>query len=59
MWEEHARHILPKCPQKKEWREELVCSKWLNINEVMAYRKIIVCKNVTALETIRNYLYKN
>jgi hypothetical protein len=29
---EDAKHMLVKCPEPKKWREELVCSKWLNVN---------------------------
>lgn len=31
--EEDAKHILMNCPETKKWREELVCNKWLIINE--------------------------
>jgi hypothetical protein len=37
--------MLLKCPETKNWRGESVCSKWLNINEDTAYRKIISCTN--------------
>jgi hypothetical protein len=58
MGEEHARHILPKFPQREEWREERVCSKWFNIHANKANREIITCKNVIKLETIGKYLLK-
>jgi hypothetical protein len=56
--EEDAKHMLPKCPQTKEWREELVCSKWLNINENITYRKTISCTNITKLNATGKYLFK-
>jgi hypothetical protein len=56
--EMEAKHIMLKCPETKKWREELVCNKWLNINEDIAYRKIIICNNVTKLKVIGNYLFK-
>jgi hypothetical protein len=37
--EENAKHILIKCPETNKWRDELLCDKWLNINEAIAYRK--------------------
>jgi HKD family nuclease len=56
--EEDAKHILLNCPETKKWREELLCSKWLNKNEDIAYRKIINCTNVTKIKTIGQYLFK-
>jgi hypothetical protein len=56
--EEDAKDMLLKCPETKDWREDLVCSKWLNINEDMACRKIISCTNVTKTKTIGQYYLK-
>jgi hypothetical protein len=56
--EEDAKHILLKCPETKKWREELVCSKWVDINEDIACRKIISCTNVTKIKTTAKYLFK-
>jgi hypothetical protein len=47
-----------KCPETIKRKEELVYSKWFNINENISYRKIISCKNITKLKTIGNYLLK-
>jgi hypothetical protein len=46
-----AKHILIKCP-------EAMCNKWLIINEDIACRKIISCKNVTGIKTIGKFLFK-
>jgi hypothetical protein len=56
--EEDAKHILLKCSETKKWREECVNSKWLNINEDIAYRKIINCTIVTKINTTAKYLFK-
>jgi hypothetical protein len=56
--EEDAKHILLKCPETKKWREQLVCSKWLIINEDIAYREIISCTNVIKIKNIGKYLFK-
>jgi hypothetical protein len=50
--EKEAKHIPLKCPETNKWRNELLCGKWLNINEAIAYRKIISYKNVTKLRTM-------
>jgi hypothetical protein len=42
----------------KRWREECVNSKWLNINEDLAYRKIISCTNVSKIKSVGKYLFK-
>jgi hypothetical protein len=34
----------------KKWRDEIACSKWLNINEDIAYEKITNHTNVIELE---------
>jgi hypothetical protein len=50
--EEDAKHILLKCSETKKWREECVNSNWLNINEDLAYRKIISCTNVNRIKSL-------
>jgi HKD family nuclease len=58
--EEDAKHIcvLLKRPQTLKWREELVCSKWLNINEDTAHRKIFTSTNVAKTKTTGKELFK-
>jgi hypothetical protein len=41
-----------------KWKEECVNSKWLNINEDLAYRKIISCTNVNMITSLGEYLFK-
>jgi hypothetical protein len=38
---ESESHLLMKCTEMQRWREELLNSKWLHINEKMAVRKIL------------------
>jgi hypothetical protein len=40
------------------YKESLFYGKWLNINEYIAYRKIICCRNVIKIKSIRKYLFK-
>jgi hypothetical protein len=56
--EEDAKHILLKCSETKKWREECVNSKWLDINEDLAYKKIISCTNVNKIKFLGKYLFK-
>jgi hypothetical protein len=49
---------LLKCPQTKNWKEERVNSKRLNINEDIAYRKIIGFTNVIKIKSIGKYIFK-
>jgi hypothetical protein len=49
--------MLLRCPEIKK-RRELVCNKWLNINEGIAYREIINCTNVTKKKTTGKYLFE-
>jgi hypothetical protein len=39
--EEYAKHVLLKCPETKNWKEELTCSKWLGTSVDIACRKDI------------------
>jgi hypothetical protein len=55
---EDAKLMLLKCPEMKRRREELVCSKWANTDEDIAYRKIITCTNVTKIKSTGKYLFK-
>jgi hypothetical protein len=52
-----AKHMVVKCPEPRKW-SEFVASKWLNVNEDTAHRKIISCTNVTKLKTTGKYLCK-
>jgi hypothetical protein len=56
--EEDAKHMLLKCSEMKKWREECVNSNWLNINEDLAYRKIISCRDVNKIKSLGKYLFK-
>jgi hypothetical protein len=56
--EKDAKHIWLKCSETKKRREECVNSKWLNINECKAYRKIISCTYVIKTKSIGKYLFK-
>jgi hypothetical protein len=56
-WEEDVKHILLRCNESKKWREEWVNSNWPNINEDLAYKKIIGCTNVNRIKLLGNYLF--
>jgi hypothetical protein len=47
--EEGAEHTLLNCSETKKWNE-FVCSKWLNINEDIVYRRITNCTNIMKLK---------
>jgi hypothetical protein len=49
---ENAKQILLKCPETRNCREEVVCSKWVNINKDITYWKIIGRTNVTKMRPI-------
>jgi hypothetical protein len=53
--EEDAKHIILKCFER---REQYVNSNWLNINEDLAYKKIISCINVNRIKSLGKYLFK-
>jgi hypothetical protein len=41
---EDTKHILLECPETNDWRMEMLCKRWLDINEDIAYRKVLSCK---------------
>jgi hypothetical protein len=53
--EEDVKHTLLKCSETKKWREKCVNNNWLNINEDLAYRKIISCTNVNKVKSLEKY----
>jgi hypothetical protein len=55
--EEDALNILLKCSETRKWRK-IVLSKWLSVNEKVAYEGIINCTNAVELRNIEIYLYK-
>jgi hypothetical protein len=40
---EGTKHILLECPETKYWRMEMLCKRWMDINEEIAYRKVLSC----------------
>jgi hypothetical protein len=56
--EEDAKHIILKCLETDKWRDEYVNSNWLNMNEDLAYKKIIICINVNRIKDLGKYLFK-
>jgi hypothetical protein len=55
--EEDAKHLLLKCSETKKGREECANCNWLNINEDLAYRKLISCTNVNKIKSVAKYLF--
>jgi hypothetical protein len=56
--EEDTIHILLKFPEIRRLREHLLSRKWQEINEEVAYNKIINCTNTVELKNLGRYLYK-
>jgi hypothetical protein len=56
--EEDVTHILLKYSETTKWKETFLSSKCLNINEVVAYKRILNCTNVADIRNIEKYLYK-
>jgi hypothetical protein len=56
--EEDPIRILLKCSETRKWREQFLSRKWLRLNELIVFKKIINCNNSTELRNIGSYLYK-
>jgi hypothetical protein len=53
---EDAKHILLECKDTKHWRVKLIHDKWLNMNNEVAYRKIMKITNRTLIQNLGKYL---
>jgi hypothetical protein len=49
---EDTKHILLECPENNDWRMEMLCKRWLDINEKIVYRKVLSC---TKKMTVKKY----
>jgi hypothetical protein len=56
--EEDPTHILLKCSEIRKWREQFLSRKWLRLNELIVFNKIINYNNSIELRNIGSYLYK-
>jgi hypothetical protein len=45
-------------PKTRKWRVEILCKKWLNMNEDLACRKIIDGVNITQERNLGKYFDK-
>jgi hypothetical protein len=49
---EDAIHVLLKHLEMNKWGETFLCSKWLNINKDLAYKRIINCTDIVELRNM-------
>jgi hypothetical protein len=55
--EDDTKHIILKCLETKKGRAEYVNSNWFNMNEDLAYKKIISCINLNRIKALGKYLF--
>jgi hypothetical protein len=55
---EDTKHILLECPETKTWRTEMLCKRWLDINEGIAYRKLLSCTNKMTVKNKGTFLFR-
>jgi hypothetical protein len=48
---EDTKHILLECPETNDWRMEMLCKRWLDIIEKIAYRKVLICPKMMVKST--------
>jgi len=51
--EKDSEHVLLKCRETKQWRENLVCGKWLILIETVALKEALNCEKVTEMKGIK------
>jgi hypothetical protein len=54
--EEDARHVLLDCLETRNWRLKFLNDKWLNMNKIVAHRKMLRCTNK---DQIRNLEFQD
>jgi hypothetical protein len=55
---EDTKHILPECPETKNWRTEMLCKRWLDINEEAVYTKMLSCTNKMMVKNMGKFLFR-
>jgi hypothetical protein len=55
---EDTKHILLECAETKNWRTEMLCKRWLDINEEVAYRKMLICTNKMMVKNMGKFLFR-
>jgi hypothetical protein len=55
---EDTKHILLECPETNDWRTEMLCRRWLDINEEVAYRKMLSCTNKMTVKNMGKFLFR-
>jgi hypothetical protein len=54
---EDTKHILLECPETKDWKMEMLRKRWLDINEEIAYRKVLRCTKKMMVKNIGKLLF--
>jgi hypothetical protein len=52
---EDTKHILLECPETNDWRMEMLCKRWLDINEEIANRKVLSCTKKITAKILENF----
>jgi HKD family nuclease len=55
---EDTKHILLECPETKKWRTEMLCKRYLSINEEVAYKKMLSCTNKMTVKNMGRFLFR-
>jgi hypothetical protein len=55
---ENTKHILPEFPETKNWRTEMLSKRWLDVNEEVAYRKMLRCTNKMMVKNMGKFLFR-
>jgi hypothetical protein len=52
---EDTKHILLECPETNDWRMEMLCKSWLDINEGKKHRKVLSCTKKRQKKILENF----
>jgi hypothetical protein len=54
---EDTKHILLECLETENWRTEMLCKRWVDINEEVVYRKMLSCTNKMMVKNMGKFLF--
>jgi hypothetical protein len=53
-----SKSILLNCTETRKWRKELLCKKWMGLDQDLAFDKIIGYKNAVELKNVGKHLFR-
>jgi hypothetical protein len=56
---EDTKHISLECLETNDWRMEMLCKRWSDINAEVAYRKMPRCTNKITVKNMEKFFIQS